>query len=59
MNCIICGEPIDGYRLAVHAHTKTCSHEHSVRHAKNLRNLAARNKRKRKREQERQKACSQ
>lgn len=44
-NCVICGQPIDGYRLAVHPHTKTCSPEHSRRHAKNLRNRAARHKR--------------
>lgn len=53
MNCVICGAPIDGYRLAVHPHVRTCSPAHSKRHAKDLRNLAARNKRKRVREQKR------
>lgn len=53
MNCVVCGYPIDGYRLAVHAHAKTCSPVCSKRHAQNLRNLAARNKRKRAKEQKR------
>ena len=51
MNCVICGCPIDGYRLALNPRIKTCSPQCSKRHAKNLRNLAARNKRKRARQQ--------
>ena len=53
MNCVVCGEPIDGYRLSAWPHTKTCSPAHSKRHAQDLRNLSARNKRKRIREQKR------
>lgn len=53
MNCVVCGTPIDGYRRAVHAHVKTCTRACSKRHAQNLRNLSARNKRKRAREQKR------
>ncbi len=51
MNCAVCGSPIDGYRRALNPRIKTCSPHCSKRHAMNLRNLAARNKRKRERAQ--------